>query len=203
MTFDEILDQALALLQRRGRLTYRTLQRQCNLDEAYLADLRDEIIQGPRLAVDEGGAVLVWTGGSAPVPAPASTQEHAPLAYTPAYLAEKILASRAALEGERKQVTVLFTDLKGSTELIAGLDPEEARTFLDPALHVLLALSREYQEQGHQTYALRLLGEIAARRALPDIDAAATHYHQALTLAEALDMRPLQAHCHLGLGTLI
>ena len=63
MTFDEILDQALALLQRRGRLTYRALQRQFNLDEAYLTDLTVEIIQGQRLAVDEDGKVLVWVGG--------------------------------------------------------------------------------------------------------------------------------------------
>ena len=51
----------------------------------------------------------------------------APLAYTPPYLAEKILTSRSALEGERKQVTVLFADLKGSMELLADRDPEEAR----------------------------------------------------------------------------
>src|SRR2546430_11176832 len=118
MTFDEILDQALTLLQRRGRLTYRALHRQFNLDEVYLADLRDEIIRGQRLAVDEGGAVLVWTGGSAPVPAPASTPERAPLAYTPPHLAEKILTARPALEGKRKQVAVLFADLKDSPELI-------------------------------------------------------------------------------------
>ena len=58
-----------------------------------------------------------------------------PCGYTPDHLAEKILTSRAALEGERKQVTVLFADLKGSTELMADLDPEEARQLLDPALH--------------------------------------------------------------------
>ena len=51
----------------------------------------------------------------------------APLGYTPPYLAEKILTSRSALEGERKQVTVLFADLKGSTELIRDLDPEQAQ----------------------------------------------------------------------------
>ena len=62
----------------------------------------------------------------------------APQAYTPGYLAEKILTSRHALEGERKQVTVLFADIKGSTELIEGLDPEEARRLLDPALHVMM-----------------------------------------------------------------
>ena len=50
-----------------------------------------------------------------------------PLTYTPPYLAEKISTSRSALEGERKQVTVLFADLKGSTELIRDLDPEAAQ----------------------------------------------------------------------------
>ena len=64
MTFEEILDQAIALLQRRGRLTYRALKRQFDLDEDYLEDLKTERIQGQRLAVDEDGAVLVWTGGT-------------------------------------------------------------------------------------------------------------------------------------------
>jgi Double zinc ribbon len=57
-----------------------------------------------------------------------------PLRYTPGYLAEKILTSKSALEGERKQVTVLFADVKGSMELLADRDPEEARRLLDPVL---------------------------------------------------------------------
>src|SRR5207249_7198384 len=65
-----------------------------------------------------------------------------------------------------------------------------------------LALARERQECGNEAYALRLLGDIAAHRAPPDVDQAAAHYRQALALAEALGMRPLQAHCHHGLGTL-
>src|SRR5881397_3193902 len=68
-----------------------------------------------------------------------------PLSYTPAYLAEQILHSRAALEGERKQVTVLFADIKGSTELIAGLDPEEARILLDAALHAMMEAVHRYE----------------------------------------------------------
>ena len=62
MTFEEILDQAIAMLQRRGRLTYRALKRQFQLDDAYLEDLKAELIEGQRLAVDEDGRVLVWTG---------------------------------------------------------------------------------------------------------------------------------------------
>src|SRR5262249_28869269 len=130
MTFEEILDQAMAMLQRRGRLTYRTLKLQFHLDDEHLEALKDELIYGQRLAVDEDERVLVWTGATvtaarAPTE-PAATPAQAPLAYTPPYLAEKILTSRSALEGERKQVTVLFADLKGSTELIHDLDPEAA-----------------------------------------------------------------------------
>ena len=62
-----------------------------------------------------------------PVPAGAGIPPRSPDSYTPKHLAEKILTSKAALEGERKQVTVLFADLKGSMELLADRDPEEAR----------------------------------------------------------------------------
>ena len=65
-----------------------------------------------------------------------------------------------------------------------------------------LPLARAHQERGNQAYALRLLGEIAARREPPIVEQAETYYRQALTLAESLGMRPLQAHCHRGLGTL-
>ena len=70
MTFEEVLDQAIALLQRRGRVTYRTLKRQFQLDDAALEDLTVELIKGQRLAVDEDGEVLVWSGDTAPPPGP-------------------------------------------------------------------------------------------------------------------------------------
>jgi class 3 adenylate cyclase/tetratricopeptide (TPR) repeat protein len=79
-------------------------------------------------------------GGAAspPTATPALAQERPPLAYTPSHLTEKILASRASLEGERKQVTVLFADIKDSTELIRDLDPEAAQQLLDPAIHRMM-----------------------------------------------------------------
>ena len=61
---------------------------------------------------------------------------------------------------------------------------------------------REGKERGHEAWALRLLGDIAARRNPLDVEPAEAHYRQALALAEELGMRPLQAHCHRGLGTL-
>ena len=118
MDFVMVVDQVITLLRQRGRLTYRTLQAQFHLDEAHLEILKEELLYGQRLAVDEAGRVLVWTGAPED-PAPGATPAPAPLAYTPSYLAEKILTSRSALEGERKQVTVLFADLKGNTELIS------------------------------------------------------------------------------------
>src|SRR5881296_3125177 len=147
MTFEDVLEQAMSMLQRRGRLTYRTLQRQFQLDDAALEDLKDELIYGQRLAVDEEGRVLVWsgvTGSSAAAPvSPSSVRP--PLAYTPPYLAEKILTSRSALEGERKLVTVLFADLKGSMELLAERDPEDARQLLDPVLERMMEAVHRYE----------------------------------------------------------
>src|SRR5215510_11791312 len=67
-----------------------------------------------------------------PLQGPPEPRFASPDSYTPRHLAEKILTSKTALEGERKQVTVLFADLKGSMELLADRDPEEARKLLDP-----------------------------------------------------------------------
>jgi class 3 adenylate cyclase len=82
-----------------------------------------------------------------PVAQPAAPEPRfaAPEAYTPRHLAEKILTSKAALEGERKQVTVLFADLKGSMELLADRDPEEARTILDPVLERMMEAVHRYE----------------------------------------------------------
>ncbi len=66
-------------------------------------------------------------------------------AYTPRHLPEKILPSKAALEGERRQVTVLFANLKGSMELLADRDPEEARKLLDPVLDRMTEAVRRYE----------------------------------------------------------
>ena len=141
MTFDELLAQVRELLPREQWLSYRALKVRFHLEA-----LKEELIYAKRLAVDEDGRVLVWTGAAdtaaAPSPRPASPatpeQERAPRAYTPPHLAEKILTARRDLAGERKQVTVLFADIKDSTELIRGLDPEAAQQLLDPALHRMM-----------------------------------------------------------------
>jgi tetratricopeptide (TPR) repeat protein len=85
----------------------------------------------------------------------------------------------------------------GEAQVLAGR-LQEAHALAERAL----ALAREHLERGNQAYALRLLGDIAARREPPEVELAEDYYQQALTLADELGMRPLQAHCHLGLGTL-
>jgi class 3 adenylate cyclase/tetratricopeptide (TPR) repeat protein len=145
--FVAVVDQVIVLLRQRGRVAYRTLKRQFQLDDEALEDLKIELIDSQRLATDEQGTVLVWTGEAASPPAPIATPVlvSTPLDYTPPYLAEKILTSRSALEGERKQVTVLFADLKGSMELLADRDPEEARQLLDPVLERMMEAVHRYE----------------------------------------------------------
>jgi class 3 adenylate cyclase len=149
MDFYAILDQVIAVLRQRQRVTYRALKVQFQLDDDVLEALKEELIEAQHLAADEAGRILVWTGDAGPMPlttfVPASPPDQVPLTYTPAYLAEKIFTSRSALEGERKQVTVLFADLKGSTELIRDLDPEVAQTLLDPALQHMMDAVHRYE----------------------------------------------------------
>src|SRR5437867_13340334 len=134
MDFYAILDQVVALLGQRQRVTDRALKRQFALDDETLADLTAELLYAYPVRRDDSGPGLVWTGNPdlAPATASAKALQQVPLAYTPSYLAEKILTARSVLAGERKQVTVLFGDLKGSMELLADHDPEEALQLLDP-----------------------------------------------------------------------
>src|SRR6187397_318583 len=83
--------------------------------------------------------------GAALVSAVASTKFASPETYTPKHLAEKILTAKSSLKGERKQVTVLFADMKGSMELLADRDPEEARKLLDPVLEHMMEAVHCYE----------------------------------------------------------
>jgi class 3 adenylate cyclase/predicted ATPase len=128
MTFEETLDQAIAMLQRRGRVSYRTLTLQFHLDEESLAALKEELIEGHQLAVDHEGRMLVWaaeahTTSAAPSPPPqpqAVRQEDQPAQVAPP-------ATPHAPDAERRQLTVMFCDLVDSTVLAGQLDPEDLR----------------------------------------------------------------------------
>src|SRR5262245_9005868 len=130
MNFYSVVDQALALLRQRGRVTYRALKRQFDLDDEALADLTEELIYGQRLAADEDGRVLVWTGDTrrvterhtslSPADHPAATHEE-----PPSQAATPPIPQRS--DAERRQLTVLFCDLADSTRLASHLDAEDYR----------------------------------------------------------------------------
>jgi class 3 adenylate cyclase/tetratricopeptide (TPR) repeat protein len=101
-------------------------------------------------------------------PAAAGPRFASPETYTPKHLAEKILASKAALEGERKQVTVLFADLKGSMELLADSDPEEARKLLDPILEHMMEAVHRYEGTVNQVMGDGIMALFGAPLALED-----------------------------------
>src|SRR5439155_1220596 len=201
MTFDEILAQVLDLLQREKRLSYRALKVRFGLDDEHLAALKDEIIEAKQLAVDDRGVVLVWTGDGAPAPpATASTPVRASLATMPAYLAEKIRTTRDTLAGERKQVTVRFADIKDSTELIRGLDPEVAQRLLDPALQHMMAAVHRYEGTVNQVLGDGIMALFGAPIAHEDhalracyaalaMQTAMRHYAEQVRHAHGLEMQ--------------
>src|SRR5262245_18837132 len=132
MEFEEVLEQAIALLQRQGRVSYGALKRRFKLDDAYLEDLKVELIEAQQLAHDENGRILVWSGEpvpasppapeTAPQPSHSLQQSHTQEDQTP--LGEPTYVARRVPEAERRQLTVMFCDLVDSTALAVQLDPE-------------------------------------------------------------------------------
>jgi class 3 adenylate cyclase/predicted ATPase len=117
MTFDEVLEQVRELLQSKGRVAYRALKRRFELDEEYLEDLKAELIDAEHVAHDEDGKVLVWTDGAT----------RGETAKPPTFSDTSPQPPAARREAERRQITVMFCDLVGSTALSEQLDPEELR----------------------------------------------------------------------------
>ena len=134
MTFEEMLDEAIALLQRQGRLTYSALKRQFQLDDATLVDLTEQLLYAHPQVVDDAGRGLVWSGETAvpPTTTPPASQSVPP---GPLYALQAGQPTQTATppapptlrEAERRQLTVLFCDLVGSTALSSQLDPEDLR----------------------------------------------------------------------------
>ncbi len=144
MKFSELVDQAGELLRRRDRITYRALKREFDLDDEALDDLKAELIDAQRVARDEDGKVLVWAGAAAPVQSAESQVQSPP----------QPLAPNTQSLAERRQLTVMFCDLVGSTALSARLDPEDLREVV-----------RQYQQtcaeviQRHEGYIAQYLGD--------------------------------------------
>jgi class 3 adenylate cyclase/predicted ATPase len=125
MDFYDVLAQVIALLQQEGRTSYRALKRQFGLDDDYIEDLKEELIEARRLAVDEHGRVLVWTGEMAANPAPPAATPHVLQPALQEIPPPPIAPSPP--DAERRQLTVLFCDLVDSTVLASQLDPEDLR----------------------------------------------------------------------------
>ena len=138
MKFSEIVSEASALLQKSGRVTYRALQLEFDLNEEQLDVLKDELIEARELAVDKDGKMLVWNGETErPEETPPQTAD-TPARERPSS-ALSAQPERAAPVGERRQLTVMFCDMVGSTALSEQLDPEE-----------LQSVVRTYQEVSAQ-----------------------------------------------------
>jgi class 3 adenylate cyclase/tetratricopeptide (TPR) repeat protein len=145
-----VVDQVIELLRSRGRVSYRALQVQFNLDDKALEALKAELIEVHQIAVDQAGTMFVWTGdggirpGSPQWSSPSTPPSRLPEAQSPQRTAEP-----HAPDAERRQLTVLFCDLVDSTALASRLDPEEWRE-----------LVRAYQETCAKVIA-RFEGHIA------------------------------------------
>src|SRR5215468_562492 len=202
MDYEELVAKVIELLQREKRVPYRILKRRFELDDDDIEDLKIDLIEAKRLAADENDRILVWVGeqGSPPPslsPEPAASPsiepEREPLSYTPKHLAEKILTSRSALEGERKHVTVLFCDLANSTPIAERLGPEHMHSLLNRFFE--LALNEVHRYEGtinqflgdgfmalfgapiaHEDHARRaVLAALALQRTLKEADLGAPH----------------------------
>jgi class 3 adenylate cyclase len=129
MTFEELLAHVIEVLQREGRISYRALQRRFDLDDAYLDDVKVELIEAKQLARDDNGRILVWAEQAATTAPPPIAQE-GPHGSLPAVQMPQEASAHGAPsipEAERRQLTVLFCDLVDSTMLASQLDPEELR----------------------------------------------------------------------------
>jgi class 3 adenylate cyclase len=116
MEFETVLEQTIALLQRQGRISYGALKRRFQVDDAYLEDLKVELIEAQQLARDENGRILVWTG---------ETDSQLAVRDDQAVQAALARIERRTPDAERRQLTVMFCDLVDSTLLSSQFDPED------------------------------------------------------------------------------
>ena len=130
MTFDEILEQVIALLKRQGRVSYRALKMRFDeIDDEYLDVLKEELIDAQRLATDEDGRIMVWAGAME-MPEAMSQSDQTIKPSVQQELPTQVVPTPpepALPEAERRQLTVMFCDLADSTKLSGQLDPEDFR----------------------------------------------------------------------------
>ncbi len=154
MDYDAVLAHVITLLQQEQRVAYRVLKRRFQLDDEILEDLKDDLIYAKKLAVDEDGRVLVWTGETSRAP---TTTSPVPLPTTLDVSPTQGEASPIVPptpDAERRQLTVLFCDLVDSTALASQLDPEEYREVVRAYQSACMEVIQRYE--GHVA---QLLGD--------------------------------------------
>src|SRR5262245_21412724 len=129
MDFYDVLDKVQALLTQRGRVSYRALKLQFQLDDEALEVLKEELIEVHQVAVDQGGRMLVWTGDARPTAVSPSLPSPPPVGQHTDHLPSPAASPTTphTLDAERRQLTVMFCDLVDSTSLSHQLDPEDLR----------------------------------------------------------------------------
>ena len=128
MDYDALVAKVIELLQREKRVPYRSLKRRFDVDDDYIADLKIDLIEAKRLAIDENDRILVWIGDAQEVAAPSAQTAQPPAAQGQQSPQVTSRATASPLpDAERRQLTVMFCDLVDSTTLSAQLDPEEYR----------------------------------------------------------------------------
>ena len=167
MSFLETVERARAFLERNGRVSLRALQREFNLDDDGLGELIEELVEIQRVAVRDGSA-LAWAGGVPPAPAGTPEHDRDPRNYTPKHLADKILTSRSALEGERKHVTVLFADVPDSVPLAANIGADEMHVLMDRCFECILNEVHRYEGTVNQFTGDGVMALFGAPLALED-----------------------------------
>src|SRR5262252_7555587 len=142
MDYDELVAKVIELLQREKRVPYRSLKRRFDVDDEYIADLKIDLIEAKRLAVDENDRILVWIGEvqavisevAQAIPLPTPQGQLSPQTAPPP-------------DAERRQLTVMFCDLVDSTKLSSQLDPEEYREVVRAYQNVCTEVIQRYD--GH------------------------------------------------------
>src|SRR5262249_36656044 len=181
MSLLEIVREVRRHLEESGSLSYLRLRREFSLDDDTLAKVVEELVDNQRVAVREDQA-LAWSAAAAPRQTRA---EGSPA--PPQRLADRILHSKAALEGERKQVTVLFSDVSGFTAMSEKLDPEDVRAIMDSAFEVILNEVHYYEGTVNQFLGDGMMALFGA------LDTNEDHAQRALSAALAIQrgLQPL------------
>jgi class 3 adenylate cyclase/predicted ATPase len=144
-TFDEVLTQVIDMLQREGRVAYRVLKRRFALDDEYIEDLKADLIDAKRLAVDEDSKVLVWVGKGINGEGENEGEKAKGVKGEKERDTEPRTPHSALSAAERRQLTVMFCDVVGSTALSTQLDPEELREVIQAYRETCATVIRSFE----------------------------------------------------------